>query len=145
MTLVGLGLCAATILQACGGGAPGRDPLGEAESEFNAGNYASAQQLCDSLLLGESLTALSVDQLCRLTLLFMRLGDSAGDIDANTAFAARTLKAAVDRNADSTLIFLNSIPLEDKARLAILTAINEARYAPAVSDSTDTDTLEIYE
>lgn len=109
--------------------------LDKAEQSYRDGRYALAQQLCDSIVLGERADSMSTAELCRLSLLFMRLADTAGDIDANTAFAARTLKAALNRNADSTLMFVSSVPVEDQARLAILTAINEAQSAPEITDT----------
>ena len=53
--------------------------------------YAAAQTICDSLAPKCDSTDMPVSELCRLSLLFMKLGDYAGDIDTNTAQAARTL------------------------------------------------------
>ncbi|MCM1067382.1 MAG: hypothetical protein NC418_07410 [Muribaculaceae bacterium] len=130
----GILMCAAAI-QACSHPDSKLPPLARAEQAYADSRYSQAQLLCDSLILSPQYSELSVDELCRLSLLFMRLGDSAGDIDANTAFAARTLKSAIERDADSTLLFLNTVPVEDQARVAILTAINEAHDAPAITDT----------
>ena len=110
-------------------------PLAQAEQDFDNGRYRAAQAICDSLAPKGDSTDMPVSELCRLSLLFMKLGDYTGDIDTNTAQAARTLMMAIDRDADSTLVFLNTVPVEDQARVAILTAINEARNAPAITDT----------
>lgn len=126
---------AACLLQGCRGDSVMQSPLAQAEHDFENGRYAAAQTICDSLAPKCDSTDMPVSELCRLSLLFMKLGDYAGDIDTNTAQAARTLMIAIDRNADSTLHFLNSVPVEDQARVAILTAINEARNTPAITDT----------
>lgn len=126
---------AAALSQSCNVAVSGGDTLTRAEDDFRNGRYELAQQMCDSLVAGTDFNTLSVSELCRLSLLFMRLSDTSDDIDTNTALAARTLKVAIERNADSTLMFLNTVPVEDQARVALLTAIHEAQSAPAITDT----------
>ncbi|MDE6158050.1 MAG: hypothetical protein K2K22_04775 [Muribaculaceae bacterium] len=128
-------MTAACLMQACRGDVATQSPLEQAEQAFENGRYSTAQIICDSLAPKDGHSNASVSELCRLSLLFMKLGDYSGDIDTNTAQAARTLMMAIERNADSTLVFLNTVPVEDQARVAILTAINEARNAPAITDT----------
>ncbi len=128
-------LLAACLLQGCDTDRARRSPLENAEIDFANGHYAGAQQLCDSLILGSGFNKLNVNELCRLSLLFMRLAENHGDEEANTALAARSLEAAMTRNADSTIMYLGQAPVEDQARLALITAINEGHKAPAVTDT----------
>ena len=123
----------------CGGGSVSRDPVAEAERSFADGQYERAQMLCDSLLQGPEFERLDVDRLCRLSLLFMRLAENSADNDANMALATRALDAALERDADSTLLVLNNVPVEEKARVAILTAIHEAQNAPMLPDTVTYD------
>lgn len=124
-------------MPACSYAEPDRTPVEHVELAIDNGRYATAQELCDSLILGPSFGNLSVNELCRLSLAFMRLSENTSNEEANTAFAARSLQAAIERDSDSTIIFLNSVPVEDQARLALITAINEAHNAPAITDTVD--------
>ena len=58
-----------------------------------------------------------------------------GNEEANTVFAARTLQAASQKAPDSMVAFLSNVPVEDQARLALISAINEGLNRPAGSDS----------
>ncbi len=128
-------LASASLFSGCRGAAVPEDPLADAEQSFAEGQYVRAQMLCDSLLLGPDFDRLDVERLCRLSLMFMRLAENSVDNDANTAFATRTLDAAIERNADSTRTFLDKVPVEEKARVAILTAIYEAQKVPMPVDT----------
>ncbi len=85
------------------------------------------------------LSSLNTDELCRLALLFVRLAENYGDENANTAFASKTLDAAIERNADSTALFLARAPMEDRARLSLISAISESRRNPVSVDSLEYD------
>lgn len=115
-----------------------RDPLSALESAelaYANGRYSGAQKLCDSLVLGNKFTTLNTQQLCRLSLLLVRLAENYGNEEANTVFAARTLQAASQKAPDSMVAFLSNVPVEDQARLALISAINEGLNRPEGSDS----------
>lgn len=112
----------AACLVSCGGGTPS-DPLESAEEAFNDSRFAKAQALCDSLVLGDSFSGLSVDQLCRLSLLLAKLGENGADDEANTAFAAYSLRRALTLNKDSVNIFTHSLSMDDQARFIPLTVL----------------------
>lgn len=136
-------MLAAATVSCSHSAADGPAVLESAELAYANGRYAGAQTLCDSLILSRGFDGLSTEQLCRLSLLFVRLAENHGNEDSNTAFAARALRAASDRSADSTAMFLSNAPVEDQARLALITAINEGLSRPFGCDSTiyyqDTD------
>lgn len=100
-------------------------PLDAAEQAFSAGRYAKAQNIADSIMLGTTFGQLSAPELCRLSLLFTRLGEYSGDEQANTAMGARALVAAYERDSDSTAYFLRNVSIDDRARMAIIIALSK--------------------
>jgi len=113
--------------------------LESAELAYANGRYGGAQAICDSIILGREFGTLNTQELCRLSLLFVRLAENYGNEEANTAFAARTLHAASMKAPDSMAAFLSNVPVEDQARLALISALNEGLNRPAGSDSTFTE------
>lgn len=103
----------AAVISSCG--QIGDYSVETAESEFQAGRYESAQVLCDSLILGQRFNDLSIDELCRLSMLTSRLADLS-DEEANMALAARCMQAALQREPDSVLIFVHSLPVDEQSR-----------------------------
>lgn len=110
--------------------------LDRVEEAYAEGRYAKAQALADSLVIGSDFTKLDTWDLCRLSLALMRLGENAGESEVNTAFAARCLRAALNRDSDSTALYIRAMNNEDRARLMLLNSLNEASHsAPASEDS----------
>ena len=120
-------------------GSGSQAPVDEAEEAFARGRYAKAQSVCDSIVLGTAFDNTDVWDLCRLSLLLVRLGENTGDNDVNTAFAARCLRAALERDSDSTYIYIQAMPNEDRARMMMLSAINEASHEAPVDESDISD------
>lgn len=104
---------AGLMLSSCGGNS--YNSVASAEEEFEAGRLSSAQSLCDSLILGPAFYNLSVDELCRLSMLTSRLADTK-DEDTNLALAARCMQAALQREPDSVLIFVHSLSADEQSR-----------------------------
>lgn len=98
--------------------------LADAELAYNQGHYDRAQLIADSIAATGDLQRLNVDMLCRLSLLYMHLGERS-DEEANIANAAKTLDAAALRDNDSTLAFIRSLPVEDQARFVLVEAVSE--------------------
>lgn len=110
--------------------------LDRVEEAFGQGRYAAAQAMADSLVIGSQFGSLDTWDLCRLSLALMNLGETAGDSEVNTAFAARCVRAAFSRDSDSTALYIRAMNNEDRARLLLLVNINEASHtAPADEDS----------
>lgn len=115
-------------------GAPSEtDSVGRAREAFEAGRYVKAQALCDSLVIGDNFSRLSVDQLCRLSMLFVSLGEVTAEEGANTAFAAYAVRRAMELNRDSVMTFAHSLPMEDQASFMMLTVLSQTDNAQ-VSD-----------
>lgn len=136
-SLTGLALLAASA--SCSRQDTAGNSLAAAELAYANSRYEAAQALCDTLVNAKEFSSLNTDELCRLALLFVRLSEYHGDENANTAFAAKTLEAAIERNADSTALFLSKVPVEDLARLTLISAISEGRRNPVSLDSLEFD------
>ncbi|MCX4263243.1 MAG: hypothetical protein OSJ37_00825 [Muribaculaceae bacterium] len=137
-SLLALMLHAAAV--SCSRQETGSGALQSAELAYANSHYDAAQSLCDKLVNDqEFFSSLNTDELCRLALLFVRLAENYGDENANTAFASKTLDAAIERNADSTALFLARAPMEDRARLSLISAISESRRNPVSVDSLEYD------
>lgn len=114
--------------------------LDRAENAIGDGRYAIAQTLADSLVAGADFDALSANQYCRLALLLMQLGENSEN-EVNTAMAARCIAAASLRDSDSTASYIRNLPNEDRARLMMLSSLNEAQHTMPI----DEDSIPIYE
>ena len=134
-----LGLVLLTAQVSCATHETCSNSLQAAELAYANGRYDAAQALCDELVSAREFSSLNTDELCRLALLFVRLSENHGDENANTAFAAKTLEATIERDADSTALFLSLAPVEDQARLTLIRAISEGRRNPVSTDSLEFD------
>lgn len=114
-----------------------QSPVDIAEEAFAAHRYAKAQQIVDTITLG------SVDELCRVSLLFMRLAEVQPDIDeANIANAARAYTAAVARDSDSAVIVMSNVDIDDRGRAALVRAIAAAQHPDSLAfDTVYPDTI----
>lgn len=110
------------------------DRLMMAEEAIAAGRYHSAQKMADNLLADSA--AMSVGELCRLSLVFLRLSDVGTEQDANTADAARTFALAYSRDPDSTRAVIAASPVDDLAAMTMLSAINEAPHGIIIDGDT---------
>lgn len=99
--------------------------IDRAERACEAEQYGLAQNVCDSILSDCPYDSLSIRDLCRLSLVLMRLADNSQNDQANTVAAARCFHTAVARNQDSTAMVVNSMPPEAIARIMILNIISE--------------------
>lgn len=113
-------VCVAALLSgACGDTDCNQDPLTRAESCLDEGRYNAAQSLCDSLIIGDCFGRMSAEDLCRLSVLFVKLSEQANE-GANYASAARSMQAAVRRNADSVEIFIENLPVDERSQTLVL-------------------------
>lgn len=134
------------ISAACGD--VGGNSVDMAERDFAEHRYASARQICDSLILGESFPTLSVNDLCRLSVLMVKLADHS-DEEANFALAAKCMQLAMERDADSVADFVQTLPIDEQSQSVLiqqLTTAIEHPWAPddyhQHPDSISTDSIE---
>lgn len=120
-----------------------QSPVDIAEEAFAAHRYAKAQQIVDTITLGSAADYMSVDELCRVSLLFMRLAEVQPDIDeANIANAARAYTAAVARDSDSAVIVMSNVDIDDRGRAALVRAIAAAQHPDSLAfDTVYPDTI----
>ncbi len=111
------------------------EALDVAERAFAQGRYARAQSICDTLVMGSTFSSLDVDRLCRLSLLFMRLGENGSDEGVTTALATRCLSAAFLRDSDSTAMAIRAMSPDDRSRAMVLTALNESAQRVSQNDT----------
>ncbi|MDE6121201.1 MAG: hypothetical protein K2F63_05375 [Muribaculaceae bacterium] len=107
-----------------------------AEQAFGREHFTTAQKMADSLLLDADADKMPVDELCRLAALFMRLSDVGAEQEVNTAYAARSLAMAYARDPDSTEAVIAASPIDVKAAMALLAAINGASHGTIINGDT---------
>lgn len=101
------------------------DPVSAAENDFEAGQFESAKTICDSLITDENLVALSIDELCRISVLMVKLAEH-GEEEANMALAARCMQAAISRDADSVAIFAHNLPVDQQSQTVLIQQLSNS-------------------
>ena len=110
------------------------DTLHDAEEAFAHRQFSKAQHILSSLADSPDFNAMSVDELCRMSLLCMRLGEAQPDSDeADIALAARVYITALRRNSDSAVAFINAVDIDDRGRAAILRALAAANHPDSLA------------
>lgn len=128
-------LVLAAALGACSHRSTSGEALSQAIEAYDAADYRTAQNICDSLAVDSRLATLDATRLCDLSLLLLHLSETAGNEDENIALAARSLQKARILSADSVEMFFSALPVEDRARLVMLTAITEGHNTPVPADT----------
>ena len=105
-------------LMACGGSVADGNDLAAVEQSVEAKNYDLAQSICGAFVT-DSTTSLNVGELCRLSVVYMRLSD-VKDEDENTASALQCLRTALKLNADSVQSFYNNLPVDQARHIQML-------------------------
>lgn len=117
-----------------------RDTIGRAEEAFNLHNYTAAQNICDSLISGPHFADLTVDELCRLTILTSRLAEQS-DEESNFALAARCMQSALRRQPDSVLHFIQSLPADEQSTTLLIQQLTRS----LDRDTTDATIVDIHD
>ncbi len=104
-----------------------------ADKAIANGEYGSSQQVCDEIVGTNGLDSLSAAQLCRLSVIFLRLSEQSNEQE-NTAAAVECYRAANSISPDSVALYFNALPVEDLQYMAILRSL---------TSSTDADTTAI--
>lgn len=111
------------VLSACGGHEAARtaDAIAEAEAALNAGRYDSARSLADEMS-GDSTLQLGVEDLCRLSIVYMTLSDNV-ETDINTALATRCYRRAMTADADSAAAYYGALPIEESRHVDLMSKL----------------------
>lgn len=111
------------------------DPVTSAENDFEAGMFESAKSICDSLVSSDRLDGLSVDELCRISVLMVKLAEH-GDEEANMAMATRCMQAALSRDADSVFSFVHTLPVDQQSQTVLIQQLSNSIDQPYTINDT---------
>ncbi len=98
------------LLCSCGSPSP-RETVDLAYDAVDCGDFGRARELCDGIVLGADSASLGVEDLGRLSLVYMQLAD-VSDEDVNMAMAARCFNMSERISPDSTAAFYHSVAPE---------------------------------
>ncbi len=105
-------ICTLLILASCSGGVNSTNAITNAETLLANNKYTGAKKICDNLVSQEGKNPLSARDLCRLSILYMKLSEYTNE-DDNIATATLCFKKAVAMNTDSVEEFLSELPIEE--------------------------------
>lgn len=127
-------------LWSCGGGKDQVDErLESAESAIIRGDMVAAESLADAV--AEDDGNMSVDRLGRLSILYMKIGETATDNSDYVAKAARCYRAAFELNADSASVFYTDIDIDDVPYVMTLSLIVSSADNPTAMPDETADSL----
>ncbi len=110
------------------------DDLSVAEAALEHHNYGVALDICQQTASGD-VDKLSVNDLCRLSLLFMKLSDLK-DLEDNAVVATDFYRKAFALNEDSAKVFYDNIPIEDARYVELMSQLQRILDHPRqVTDS----------
>ncbi|MCM1519766.1 MAG: hypothetical protein NC098_03170 [Lachnoclostridium sp.] len=96
------------------------DRIAEAEAALNAGDFVKAQSLSETV--SGDLSSLTVRQLCRLSLLYIKIGENTENED-DIDLAARCYREAFELDTDSAVLIYAECPVQDITYVMTLTAL----------------------
>ncbi len=112
-------LLLAAILAACGS-STADERIGAAEMSVESGDTDDARRGIELLLNSSDTAAMSAAELCRAALVYSALSeDSRSGSEADAAMAARCVRRALRRNPEAVDTFMQALPVEQRARLAM--------------------------
>lgn len=110
---------AAWFMTGCGG-AEQEDAVTVAEHALEAGDARKAAAMCDSIMAAAGdTTALSVNTLCRMGMIYAAASDTEND-ETDMVNATNCFLAAGKVNPDSVRVFIESLPAERQATALLL-------------------------
>lgn len=119
----------AISLTACDANAP--DLLTQASDAVADRDYATAQQLCDSLSRGSSADTLSVAGMCRVTMLYMQIAEHY-DTESNVAASVQCIEKAMRTDSAAVIRYIATLPPEQQATVAL--PLTLANYSASTLD-----------
>ena len=131
------------VLPSCVGTIDTEGDLALAEGAMREGRYGEAAEICRDILQKTDSTAISVNQMCRIAVVYATAADNDCDNELNMARAADCFRRAAAVSADSVSLFLNSLSVEEQSianmahRLALGTHSDLRDYEDYVPDSID--------
>ena len=133
----------AIALPACVGSADTEGDLALAESAIHEGRYSEAADMCRDILQKTDSTTLTVNQMCRIAVVYATAADNDCDNELNMARAVDCFRRVASVSADSVSMFLSNLSIEEQSianmahRLALGTHSDLRNYEDYVPDSID--------
>lgn len=116
-------ICSAALaVTACRGDYNAADDIATAERAVDARDYPLARSICETFVT-DSTTTLGVGELCRLSLVYMKLSDIENP-DLNTAAATQCYHSAMHADSDSASAFYDSVPIDEARHVEIMSQLD---------------------
>jgi len=96
--------------------------IAAAEQAIAECDYALARSICETITT-DSTTTLNVDELCRLSLIYMKMSDIE-DSDINTAAATQCYRNALKIDKDSARLFYDNVPIDEARHVEIMSQLD---------------------
>lgn len=104
---------------ACGDGHNADDAIGQAEQAMADDDFGHAQLICDSIINGNGMQNLDARDLCRTSLVYMKLAEVREE-EFNTASAMTCLGAAMDKDSTAVADFIAQQQGDDQSMLIMV-------------------------
>ena len=111
-----------------------------AEFSLSNNDYSEASEICHKIAVRDSLNDLTTSQLCRLSIIYMRLSENR-DEDVNVAMATRCFHMAMEQDSLEASVLYNDMPIDDQHWIHFLAEMNKILDSPRdffADESTDT-------
>lgn len=111
-----------------------------AEFSLSNNDFGEASEICYKIAARDSLNDLTTSQLCRLSIIYMRLAENR-DEDVNVAMATRCFHMAMEQDSLEASGLYNDMPIDDQHWIHFLTEMNKVLDSPRdffSDESTDT-------
>lgn len=128
------------VASACTQGESVSDRIIAAEDAVSAGDDIAARDLCDRLLKDDH-SPLAVEQLGRMSMVYMRLAEASDDTE-NIDLAARCFRRAFQLNADSARAFYSSLPHDqDRYVMQLASIVSTLDHPVDIRDDAPSDSV----
>lgn len=98
------------------------DDIATAEQALNIQDYELARSICETFTT-DSTTGLTVTDLCRLSIIYMKLSD-VENTEINTATATQCYRNAMKADSDSATLYYNSLSIDEARHVEIMSQID---------------------
>ena len=120
----------AAILSACSSSNPSED-ISLAEESIIINEPTRAREIADGLTKGKDLSRLSISDLGRLSMIYMKLSDMT-DEGESVANATHCFREAFKLNPDSARLFYSNVSVDEEKYVVMLSAIVRTTEQPGL-------------
>lgn len=92
-------------------------------------DFNSAQKLCDNITIEDSLDEITINNLCRLSVVYMKLSEQINH-EENIAMATKCYHIATDIDSDSVAYYFSEFSIEDAHHEIMLKTLSESIDSP---------------